>query len=197
MLNLLCLQPRINPQSAVQQPRFNAQSALIEPRINSAAQAVSEALNKNVKKTEWDAEFQELLQQTDATKSAVEKILKQVPVFLHPNPAARASMAVGTTYAKLRKTAAEKRYPHPVGELSEMFLKHQDGLAPDSPFGQALRETGEVLSQINEASHSMVGTTPPTPPFPRCAASLPHLARAQPCGGFAIWCAAVCVPYLT
>lgn len=96
-----------------------------------------------------------VVQQTDATKTAVEKLMKQVPVFLHPNPAARAAMSIGTSVAKLRKTAAEKRYPHPVGELGDQLLK-LDGLAPDSPFGQALRETGDALTQINEASHQMV-----------------------------------------
>ena len=121
--------------------------------LNKRSQAASEMLSKNTDKTDHGQEFEDLAQQTDATKNAVEKLLKNVPVFLHPNPAARVKMSVGTAVSKMRKIATEKKYPHPVGDLAEHMHKYQDDMSPDNPFAGALRDTSDTLRQINDAAN--------------------------------------------
>lgn len=62
---------------------------------------------------------------------------------------------MGTTYAKLMKTSAEKRYQHAIGEVAETMTKGAAELDGDSAFGRALRETGDALNQLNEAQHGL------------------------------------------
>eukprot|EP00730_Choanoeca_flexa_P009621 TRINITY_DN12692_c0_g1_i1.p1 TRINITY_DN12692_c0_g1~~TRINITY_DN12692_c0_g1_i1.p1 ORF type:complete len:371 (+),score=123.01 TRINITY_DN12692_c0_g1_i1:92-1114(+) len=123
--------------------------------LNKRTQALSERVSKDTKRTEYDPELQELLDQTDATQKAVVKIVKDLPVFLHPNPAARAKAALGTSMAKMRKTAAERRYSHAPGELSASMLKAAEEFPPSSAFGQALNHVGEGLQRIADAQYSM------------------------------------------
>ncbi|EDQ89786.1 uncharacterized protein MONBRDRAFT_36833 [Monosiga brevicollis MX1] len=123
--------------------------------LNKRTQAVTERLNKDTKRTEYETDFQELIDQTEATRAAIQRLFKDVPVFLHPNPAARAKAAMGTTYAKMRKTASERRYPHHTGELATVLTKSAEEFPPDSGFGQAMRHVGEALQKICEAHHEM------------------------------------------
>lgn len=44
-------------------------------------------------------------------------------------------MSIGTTVAKIKKTAAEKRYPHPSGEMGEIMLKAGGEMDDDSLYG--------------------------------------------------------------
>lgn len=125
--------------------------------FNKRAQALTEAVSKSVDKTEFEPEFQELEKATDITRTCVEKLVKNVPSFLHPNPAARAKLSVGGAYAKMTKTAADRRYPHATGELGGIMQKagqEMEQLAEPSLFGEALRVTGDALNQVTEANHS-------------------------------------------
>lgn len=123
--------------------------------LNKRTQAVSELVNKGTRKTEYESDFVELMKQTDATKKVIEKLTAIIPTYLHPNPTARAKVSVGTTYAKLMKTAAEKRYQHAIGEVAETMTKGSAELDGDSAFGRALRETGDALNQLTEAQHGL------------------------------------------
>jgi endophilin-A len=123
--------------------------------FNKRMQQMSEAMNKGVEKTEFDPDFQALEKQSDATKNVIEALVKLTPSYLHPNPAARAKMSIGTTVAKIKKTAAEKRYPHPSGEMAEIMLKAGGEMDDDSLYGEALLSAGEALNQINECQHAM------------------------------------------
>lgn len=123
--------------------------------LNKRTQAVSERLNKDTKRTEYDPELQELLNQTDATKNSISKLVKELPTFLHPNPAARAKAALGTSYAKMRKTASERRYPHSSGELSTVMMKNAEEFPPSSAFGTAMNHVGEAMQKICDAQHAM------------------------------------------
>lgn len=123
--------------------------------LGKRTQAVQERLSKDARRTEEDPEFQDLSSQTEATQRAVLKLMERVPAFLHPNPNARLKATVGTAVAKMRKTAAEKRYPHASGELSSAMLKGAEELPPDSAFGQSLRVVGDALGAICEAEHEM------------------------------------------
>jgi endophilin-A len=125
--------------------------------FNKQTQAVSEKFNKDARRTGEDAEFTELAQQSEATRKAVMQVIDRVPMFLHPNPNSRLKAAVGTSVAKLRKTAAEKRYPHASGELSAALLKGAEEFPPDSAFGQGLRCVGDALAAVCEAQHLMDG----------------------------------------
>eukprot|EP00050_Salpingoeca_kvevrii_P005842 m.285930 g.285930 ORF g.285930 m.285930 type:complete len:339 (+) comp11478_c0_seq1:2692-3708(+) len=122
--------------------------------MNKRAQALTEAVSKNVDRTEFDPEFTDLEKQTDATRLIVEKLVKTTPTYLHPNPAARAKLGVSSTYAKLTKTAADKRYPHAAGELAEVMTKGAVDFDSDNLFGRALAETGEALMACNESQHA-------------------------------------------
>lgn len=122
--------------------------------INKRRQALDEKINKGTDKTEFDPSFVEMERQTDYTQKTVDRIVKAIPNYLHPNPAARTMKTVGTAMAKFTKTAAEKRYPHAVGEMGEIFVKGANELDSDSLFGQSLRETGEALNQICENQHA-------------------------------------------
>ncbi|EGD72286.1 endophilin [Salpingoeca rosetta] len=122
--------------------------------LNKRTQAVTESLNKSAKRTQYDADFEELQQQCETTKQVVHKMLKETPNFLHPNPAARARTSMGSTYAKLRKTAAEKRYPHAIGVMAELLTKGAADMPPGSSLGSALREVGESFQTMTEAQHN-------------------------------------------
>lgn len=122
--------------------------------INKQRQAISEKVSKSTDKTEFEPGFLELEKQTDATKNVIDKLVKFIPNYLHPNPAARTMRSMGTAMAKITKTAAEKRYPHVAGEIAEIMVSGGGELDGDSHFGQSLLEVGEVFNQINEAQHS-------------------------------------------
>eukprot|EP00051_Salpingoeca_urceolata_P026635 m.477993 g.477993 ORF g.477993 m.477993 type:complete len:340 (-) comp21007_c0_seq1:292-1311(-) len=125
--------------------------------FNKRAQALTEAVSKTVDKTEYDPDFQELEKATDHTRICVEKLVKGIPPFLHPNPAARAKLSVGGAYAKMTKTAADRRYPHATSELAVVMTKAGEDLgelSEPSLFGEALLTTGEALNQVTEANHA-------------------------------------------
>lgn len=122
--------------------------------INKRRQEIAEKVNKDTVKTDFSPDFVMFEQQTDQTKLAVEKIISAIPNYLHPNPAARTMKSMGTTLAKITKTAAEKRYPHSAGELGEQLVTAGQALDEDSLFGQSMKEVGEALNQISENQHS-------------------------------------------
>lgn len=68
--------------------------------------------------------------------------------------AARAKLSLGTSVARLRKTAADKKYPHPAGELGELMVKGAAEFEEETLFAQALTETGETLNRISETQHA-------------------------------------------
>eukprot|EP00055_Hartaetosiga_balthica_P018691 m.135160 g.135160 ORF g.135160 m.135160 type:complete len:343 (+) comp9857_c0_seq1:48-1076(+) len=122
--------------------------------LNKRTQAVTEKLSGSAKRTQYEADFEELTQSCEATKNVLQKLLKEAPSYLHPNPAARAKTSMGSTIAKMRKIAAEKRYPHAIGDVADIMIKGANEMPPVSSFGLALREVGETLQALTEAQHN-------------------------------------------
>lgn len=54
----------------------------------------------------------------------------------HDATAARAKLGITSTYAKLAKTAADKRYPHSSFELGDIMLKGCQEFEEDNAFGE-------------------------------------------------------------
>lgn len=122
--------------------------------LGKKTQFLSEAVNKNVEKTEYDPDFVELEQKTDATRGVVERLVRNVPLFLHPNPAARAKCAMSAGISKMNKKANDKRYPHAIGDIAEVMNKGGQELGDDSVFGQSLTECAETFNRIVDAQHA-------------------------------------------
>lgn len=121
--------------------------------LGKKTQALSEAVSKTTDKTAFDPDFVDLEKRTDATKNVVEKLTKSMPLYLHPNPAARAKLSIVSGVAKMQKKAAAQRYPHALGEIADICSKSTE-LGEDSVFGQALVAAGDSFHQITEANHA-------------------------------------------
>jgi len=76
-----------------------------------------------------------------------------VPLFLHPNPAARTKMSLNTGMAKLKKTAVDKRYPHAIGDLAEAMGKGAADMGDDSIYGRALQACADTFGRILDLNH--------------------------------------------
>lgn len=121
--------------------------------LGKRSQALSETLSKGTDKTEFDPEFKELEKRTDATQAIVEKLTKAIPLYLHPNPAARAKLSLASGVAKMQRKAAAVRYPHALQDISEIAATGSM-LGDESIFGSSLVAASDAFNQINEANHA-------------------------------------------
>lgn len=121
--------------------------------LGKRQQSIQEALNKGTEKTEFEPEYVELEKRTDAFKNIAERMVKAVPLYLHPNPAARAKLQLVAGLNRVQRKAAAQRYPHPLAEVAENCSKGVE-LGDESCFGKSLVASADSFNRINDAHYS-------------------------------------------
>ncbi|XP_076355520.1 endophilin-A-like isoform X2 [Tachypleus tridentatus] len=102
--------------------------------------------------TKFTEEYMEMERKTDLMNGLAEELITKTKEFLQPNPASRAKMTVSS---KFRGTTKNHAYPQPEGILGDEMVKYGMNYGEDTPFGQSLIETGEILHQLAEVRYAL------------------------------------------
>lgn len=114
-------------------------------QINKANQILNEKIG-GAKGTEIDNSFQDMEKRTDSMCKLIDEVRENTYIFLQPNAASRAKLAISNNLCKMRGQTKTNPYPQPEGTLGESMIKH--GATMDSSFGRALNDVGESLRQM-------------------------------------------------
>ncbi|XP_076355521.1 endophilin-A-like isoform X3 [Tachypleus tridentatus] len=123
----------------------------LKKQINKANQYMSEKIG-GAEGTKFTEEYMEMERKTDLMNGLAEELITKTKEFLQPNPASRAKMTVSS---KFRGTTKNHAYPQPEGILGDEMVKYGMNYGEDTPFGQSLIETGEILHQLAEVRYAL------------------------------------------
>lgn len=121
--------------------------------INRAVQYTGESLGQ-AEKTELDSGLEELLAQTDATKTWTDQIISQTEVLLQPSLGVRLEDRL---YQHLEWSIPPR--PRAVELLGDQMTQAGLELGSNTPYGTALIRCGEAQKQFGEAERKLVQST--------------------------------------
>lgn len=120
--------------------------------LSRALQYTEEKLG-SAEKTEYDANFEHLMDRFDHTKQWVEKMKTQTEISLQPNPNLRMKDFV---YNKLDRKPPEGPTNQQI--LGATMIEAGDSFGPGTAYGKALIKCGNAQKKLGEAEKNLVHT---------------------------------------
>lgn len=121
-----------------------------ETLFNRAKQYTEEKLGQ-AEKTEYEPEFERLLDTAEKTRTWTEKLVKQTEALLQPNPTLRMEQFINEKMA-----AAPAARQSEIDAFGQNLIEAGNDLGPSSSYGSALVKCGQMQQKLAEAERQFV-----------------------------------------
>jgi len=141
-------------------PHFNVKELMreagstISTQMSRVVQLTEEKLNLTSDKTEYDSNFEALLERFEATKTLTEKIVKDTEAFIVPNPGNRVEDFI---FEKI-----EKKKPQRLSNIEYLgldMIEAGGSFGPDGSYGAALIKTGQTEQKLGQVERDFIANT--------------------------------------
>lgn len=122
--------------------------------VDLSFQFTEEKLNLTSDKTELDANFEALIERSDATKNLTEKMVKDCESLLVPNPGNRVEDFI---FEKI-----EKKKPQRLSNIEHLGLDMIEAggeFGADGAYGSALIKTGQAEQKLGQCERDFIANT--------------------------------------
>ncbi|XP_070503008.1 endophilin-B1 isoform X3 [Chironomus tepperi] len=141
-------------------PSFNVKDLMreagttISTQVSRVVQLTEEKLNLTNDKTEYDSNFEALIERQEATKNLTEKIIKDTEAILVPNPGNRVEDFI---FEKI-----EKKKPQRLSNIEYLGLDLIEAggtFGSDGAYGSALIKTGQAEQRLGQCERDFIANT--------------------------------------
>lgn len=141
-------------------PNFNVKDLMreagttISTQVSRVVQLTEEKLNLTNDKTEYDSNFENLIERQEATKNLTEKIVKDTEALLVPNPGNRVEDFI---FEKI-----EKKKPQRLSNIEYLGLDMIEAggtFGSDGSYGSALIKTGQAEQRLGQCERDFIANT--------------------------------------